>query len=633
MQAELENNRSTSTHSNDSSDDSGEPEVASINGAEKRSQIDTNATDMREISKKGGAVTGSGLPSSGDSSQTTFQFPLDMNTADLVELMKKKIADKTISNVDEAAAAATAAAAVRSGRNEEPQTLGAATVAVAAAASFAAGISEGEDSQASVALQIYDKFDDLMFDFQKEITGKLLNGSFDEFLQIYKKVLDRNLENEKYTSSVKNASTDFTDRARQLDGRRNIQEVFDNENDSYEDVEEEYNDNDDDYDDDDSGECDECCSNPDCENFTVEAVASLSVPIYSVLIGTNIEYPHHQNSNKTRRRAGNSKTGTNNTLIPPSMLTSPLRIFSYVRDNLQYGKSGDELNIFKTIREYYDPANRDKPAGADPPFFERLDKLVEEEDELMKFGTVNDLLRHEREQSRYNTEYSFPGDRSARSYSRSNSSGDSETCNPRTTFSLTPANYGDFVLTIPVLDFVKPIVRDGYVMLNGQAVLAQVFCTGTDFMPSFQSLFETLFTDIPGSWALTGGKSITPATFEYGDRDHVAGPASTPVFASKNTNSRTKTTNKNNNNSGSGSTLLSNEEMAIALRGFVALELRQGILNKRVSRLQSMIAKGNQIVAEKDRVAAAALKQMGQKTLPTLISDDNSGKKEVSTKA
>ncbi|KAF5096484.1 hypothetical protein D0Z03_001606 [Geotrichum reessii] len=524
-----------------------------------------------------------------------------MNTADLVELMKKKIADKTISNVDEAAATV---AAVRSDGNEEPQTLGA---AVAAAASIAAGISEGDDSQASVALQIYDKFDDLMFDFEKEITGKLLNGSFDEFLQIYKKVLDRNLENEKHTSSSNNSSTDFNDRARQLDGRRNIQEVFDNDNDSYEDVEEEYND-DDDYDDDDSGDCDECCSNPDCENFTVEAVASLSVPIYSVLIGTNIEYPHHQNSNKIRRRAGNGKTGTNTTLIPPSMLTSPLRIFSYVRDNLQYGKSGDELNIFKTIREYYDPANRDKPAGADPPFFERLDKLVEEEDELRKFGDVNDLLKHEREQSRYNTEYSFPGDRNARSYSKSNSSSDSETCNPRTTFSLTPANYGDFVLTIPVLDFVKPIVRDGYVMLNGQAVLAQVFCTGTDFMPSFQSLFETLFTDIPGSWALTGGKSITPATFEYGDCDHVAGPASTPGFASKNTNNSGKTTNKINNNNNSNNNLLSNEEMAIALRGFVALELRQGILNKRVSRLQSMIAKGNKIVAEKDRVAAAALK-------------------------
>ena len=56
-------------------------------------------------------------------------------------------------------------------------------------------------------------------------------------------------------------------------------------------------------------------------------------------------------------------------------------------------------------------------------------------------------------------------------------------------------------------------------ILNGRQVRAQVFHTGTDFMPSFQSLFETLFTDIPGSWALTGEKSITPAAFEYSDRD------------------------------------------------------------------------------------------------------------------
>lgn len=679
MQAELDNDRNTSTHSNESSDESGDPEVVR----------DNRALDSTTESRK----SGSG-PGADDNSQVTFQFPLDMNTAELVDIMKKKIADKTISSVDGAAAAAAAMAAVRggggsgddlralgvssvegaaaavaamaaasrSGKGEEPRALGAATVAVAAAASFAAGITDSDDSQASVTLQIYDKFDDLMFDFQKEITGKMLNGSFDEFLQIYKKVLDRNLD----TSKVEGGGAGKTSSAtmstvKRADGHRNIKEVVDDEDESYEDLDDDYDENNEDDYDDDGGECEECCSNPDCENFTVEAVAGLSVPIYSVLIRTNIEYAHHQTSSsnsKTRRAAGGSSSGTgsNNDLIPSNMLASPLLIFSYVRDNLHYGKSGDQLNIFKTIRTYYDPANRDTPAAADPPFFARLDRLIEEEEELRQFSSVNDVLKRERERSRYSTGYSFPGDRSARAYTKSSSSGgsssgshadsDSETCNPRTTFSLTPANYGDFVLTIPVLDFVKPIVRDGYVILNGRQVRAQVFHTGTDFMPSFQSLFETLFTDIPGSWALTGGKSITPAAFEYSDRDsnndytnnnnninntnsHHKEAAAMGKNISQtsitNNNKSAKTNNNNNSTKKSGANIpLNNEEMAIALRGFVALELRQGILNQRVSHLQDMIAKGTKIIADKERKATEMLQQMGQKPLPSLKNGTNS---------
>ena len=206
------------------------------------------------------------------------------------------------------------------------------------------------------------------------------------------------------------------------------------------------------------------------------------MPIYSVLIRTNIEYAHHQTSSsnsKTRRAAGGSSSGTgsNNGLIPSNMLASPLLIFSYVRDNLHYGKSGDQLNIFKTIRTYYDPANRDTPAAADPPFFARLDRLIEEEEELRQFSSVNDVLKRERERSRYSTGYSTPATAAPAPTPKAAAAAAAavaptriatrETCNPRTTFSLTPANYGDFVLTIPVLDFVKPIVRDGYVILNG----------------------------------------------------------------------------------------------------------------------------------------------------------------------
>ncbi|KAF5097869.1 hypothetical protein D0Z00_002242 [Geotrichum galactomycetum] len=492
MQAELDNDRTLNPHSPESSDEPGDPELAPDNGA-----LDDTATTSTAETRKGG----SGAGADDNNSQVTFQFPLDMNTAELVEIMKKKIADKTISSVDGAAAAAAAAAmaAVRGGSggssnggsvegaaaataaalaaaarssSNEPRGLGAASVAVAAAASFAAGMTDSSnDSQASVALQIYDKFDDLMVDFQKEITGKMLNGSFDEFLQIYKKVLDRNLDTSKFDGKTA---------AKRVDDRRNIKEVLDDDE-SYEDLDDEYDENNDDDYDDDAGECEECCSNPDCENFTVEAVAGLSVPIYSVLIRTNIEYAHHQTNSKPRRATigGNSNsssnnnnnnnssssgTGTNNDLIPANMLTSPLLIFSYVRDNLHYGKSGDKLNIFKTIRTYYDPSNRDTPAAADPPFFARLDQLIHEEEELKQFSGVNDVLKRERERSRYSTGYSFPGDRSARAYPKSGNGGsdnDSESCNPRTTFSLTPANYGDFVLTIPVLDFVKPIVRDG----------------------------------------------------------------------------------------------------------------------------------------------------------------------------
>ena len=183
-----------------------------------------------------------------------------------------------MSSVEGAAAAVAAmAAASRSGKGEEPRALGAATVAVAAAASFAAGITDSDDSQASVALQIYDKFDDLMFDFQKEITGKMLNGSFDEFLQIYKKVLDRNLD----TSKVEGGGAGKTSSAtmstvKRADGHRNIKEVVDDEDESYEDLDDDYDENNEDDYDDDGGECEECCSNPDCENFTVEAVGQAS---------------------------------------------------------------------------------------------------------------------------------------------------------------------------------------------------------------------------------------------------------------------------------------------------------------------------------------------------------------------
>ena len=71
---------------------------------------------------------------------------------------------------------------------------------------------------------------------------------------------------------------------KRADGHRNIKEVVDDEDESDEDLDDDYDENNEDDYDDDGGECEECCSNPDCENFTVEAVAGLSVPIYSVLI-------------------------------------------------------------------------------------------------------------------------------------------------------------------------------------------------------------------------------------------------------------------------------------------------------------------------------------------------------------
>lgn len=324
-------------------------------------------------------------------------------------------------------------------------------------------------------------------------------------------------------------------------------EVRNQEDDDEDDDEDEYED----YD------CDDCCSNPECENYTVEAVRGLHVPTYSLLLETGRHHPDVYKTRATIEDENESNKFTSSRNRPKSFQHVN---FMFLEDNLAYGTMGNNLPIFRTVEGF--------KRGNTPRFVKEFDQAM-----TQFTGFKLDLANAKGSRTVMPDPMRALGalhqDRSSGSNRQPVNCDEIESPSPSSFhMALVPANHGDYVLSIPALDFVKPIIQDGFVRVNGHKVPARLMTSGTEYMPSFVQAFGRIVgnpferRNTPDNWKPPPKEKETLRT-----------PSSLP-----------------------GDSQEAQERMIAALRGSLALELQDGFLKGRVSKLQSMIQEGNRII-------------------------------------
>lgn len=272
-------------------------------------------------------------------------------------------------------------------------------------------------------------------------------------------------------------------------------------------------------------ECKGYCDNPECSNYSAEVVADYKAQQYTFLLHTGLDASTDDNS-----RAQMSAS---------SLVSS-----------LTYGKSGHYMSIQETVQKYY--ASSDTPAFTG--YFDRLTFMYD-------LPVPIRLMRDERQQemgmythtttSKINKEY----------FIQAHADG-SKPEEGITVLKITPANYGDFILTIPTLDLVKPIIKDGVVVVNGKKVVADLLSSGTETLSSFRDVLRGLSDPaIP--------REYLPSVPDY----QLTGGTNTRLLPPEELEPRPN-------------------DMTISLRGFVAIELQQGFLKGRISNILNMMEEG-----------------------------------------
>lgn len=329
---------------------------------------------------------------------------------------------------------------------------------------------------------------------------------------------------------------------------------------------------DDDYNYDD---CEDGCSNPDCENYTVESDPNLRVATYSILIESGLYEVSAFQPDKFSLEMADLFGDDLPTFTPRP--GSKHVDYSYFLQNVRYGRSGHFMHIFKTITDFQE--------GIVPQFMEHFNtsmktyKGFEMDDRIFKtpdapLSVPEELRKSYREKLGLGkTPNPLPID-----VLRNGSDGYT---------ALLPAKLGNYVMVIPFLDFVKPILRDRYVCLNNVRIPARLMYTGTEINPSFskgirdillgQKIPKPLSLELPSSFIKWSERSIATKVPRNVDTNTTPSPKS--ISSSRPDN------------------------MLVALQASLALELQSGFMNRNIDTIHDMILEGQRSLNRKEAKA------------------------------
>ena len=356
-------------------------------------------------------------------------------------------------------------------------------------------------------------------------------------------------------------------------------------------------------------------SKPESEVFTIESIPKLHVPRYSILLETGRNPPSYYKNGKM-----------------PDMLSSGLRIDQrssgrredkplffeqsrpaqtknnhmdpeFLKQHLTYGPLGDNLLIYKALENHRNGSIPRflnwyvKSRMTHPTFDPDPEYMIPEQ---LNTKTSTNTTSIEEKQDRNNdtdsnsqTSDGTPFENKDINYSSPPALGPqleilSEHQTTSFGLTITPAKYGDYVISIPYVDFVKPIILDGYVKVNGKHVVATPMATGTNFQPSFRSEFSKIMKR-----GRAGPDASDKVTAKATDTTNSDPTTTTTTITTTTTDTSTTDTKPSYNQPNQFN------DMTAALRGCLALELKAGFLKGRVSSLHALVEQGNKILAQK----------------------------------
>lgn len=319
-------------------------------------------------------------------------------------------------------------------------------------------------------------------------------------------------------------------------------------------------------------DCIDGCGNPECENYMVDMHQDIYVPCYSFLIETGRHPPSYYYDevcndpqaeavfNSKKRLEGNKRVSN-----------------FYVQDLLCYGESGHYLPLFGAIKHCM-------LGNSKPRFVRDLDKSLDSD-----FEWEREQLRRKKHSSlglpddltvMFNRALDLDKARTVPTTNRN------EPFLPKN--GVMPTRFGDYILTITDLDFASPIMRDGYVRLNGHKVRATLIPTGTDNTPSYVSYIRRLGEKLDKSFA-------PKKAFRRSPQGQLA-----PVPPLPKSTEEDKDKDKN-----SASSPAQIQDTLVALRGMMLLELQSGSLKGKMASLEKMIEEGKQSLERKAAATAS----------------------------